>query len=179
MENGFRIPETLVSQSSTEVGAFCKRHDGRVIVKPVVGAAGPILLTQLLGDVSRFDQHSFEVSPAIYQEYIPGRQHVRLNCFGDRSFAALIETDELDWRPNLNVPIHSWPVPNWLHSKVRSTLDALDLRIGIIDLKLMPTGEIVWLEVNPQGQFLFLEGIAGMPLSGHFADYLLSMVSRV
>jgi glutathione synthase/RimK-type ligase-like ATP-grasp enzyme len=178
LQNGFRIPETLIAQSQAEVAAFCGRYDGRVIVKPIVGASGPILPTQLVGDVSRFDKHSFEVSPAIYQEYIPGRQHVRLNCFGERSFAALIETDELDWRPNLNVPIRSWPVPDSLHSQVRSTLDALGLEMGVIDLKMMPNGEIVWLEVNPQGQFLFLEGLANIPLSDHFADYLLTMLNR-
>jgi glutathione synthase/RimK-type ligase-like ATP-grasp enzyme len=179
MAQGFRIPDTLISQSRTDVEDFCRRHDGRVIVKPIVGASGPILPTQLIGDLSRLDPHSFEVSPAIYQEYIPGRQHVRLNCFGDQSFAAVIETDELDWRPNLNVPIRPWPVPDWLHARVRSTLDALDLRMGILDLKVMPDGEIVWLEVNPQGQFLFLEGITGMPLSEYFADYLLSTTPSI
>jgi hypothetical protein len=51
--------------------------------------------------------------------------------------------------------------------------------MGIIDMKLMPNGEIVWPEVNPQGQFLFLEGIAGLPLSSHFADYLLNVLSNV
>ena len=84
----------------------------------------------------------------------------------------------MDWRPNLNVPIRSWPVPDSLHSQVRSTLDALGLEMGVIDLKMMPNGEIVWLEVNPQGQFLFLESLANIPLSDHFADYLLTMLNR-
>ena len=35
---------------------------------------------------------------------------------------------------------------------------ALGLRMGILDLKLGPDGELVWLEINPQGQFTFLEG---------------------
>jgi hypothetical protein len=39
---------------------------------------------------------------------------------------------------------------------------------------LTPAGELVWLEVNPQGQFLFLQGITGMPLAEHFADFLIA-----
>jgi glutathione synthase/RimK-type ligase-like ATP-grasp enzyme len=174
-EAGFRVPETLVSQSKEEVKEFCARWGGQVIVKPVVGAAGPILFTQLLGDVNRFEERSFQMAPAIYQEYIPGDSHIRLNCFGDKSYAALIETRDLDWRPNLNVPIKSWPVPDWLHRRVRATLDQLELEIGIVDLKLMSDDEVVWLEVNPQGQFLFLEGLTGVPLAEHFAEFLISL----
>jgi hypothetical protein len=44
--------------------------------------------------------------------------------------------------------------------------------MGIFDLKLSDDGEPVWLEVNPQGQFLFVEGLAGLDLKAAFADFL-------
>jgi len=37
----------------------------------------------------------------------------------------------------------------------------------------IPEGPPVWLEINPQGQFLFLEGMAELPLTNPFADFLL------
>jgi hypothetical protein len=46
--------------------------------------------------------------------------------------------------------------------------------MGIIDLKLTPDGEPVWLEVNPQGQFLFLDAFADLQLAAKFADYLVA-----
>jgi hypothetical protein len=171
---GFRIPETLISQSFSEVAAFSERLEGRVIVKPVAGVAGPLLFTQYLGDPTRLHPKSYEVCPAVYQEYIPGTQHIRLNCFGEQSYAASIETSDLDWRPNLNVPIKNWPVPQFLHEQVRAVLDRLGLAMGIIDLKQTPDGEFVWLEVNPQGQFLFLQPLTNVPLADIFADYLLA-----
>ena len=174
---GFRIPETLISQSIDEVKNFCERLNGNVIVKPVAGVAGPLLFTQFVGDPTRLDPKSYRICPAVYQEYIPGTQHIRLNCFGDQSFAAIIETSDLDWRPNLNVPIRNWEVPQSLHQQVRTVLDRLGLAMGVIDLKQTPEGEYVWLEVNPQGQFLFLEPLAKIPLSEHFADYLISQVN--
>ncbi|MGK5543276.1 ATP-grasp domain-containing protein [Streptomyces sp. URMC 127] len=172
-ETGLRVPRTLVSQSRQDVIEFA-RQVGRIIVKPVVGASGPLTFTQYIDDPSSIPEESFTACPAVYQEYVPGRQHVRLNCFGDRSYAALIETDRLDWRPDLNVPISKWKVPDGLARQVAAVLQRLGLRMGIIDIKLTPHGEPVWLEVNPQGQFLFLEPLLGEPLADHFFDFLLS-----
>ena len=170
---GFRVPRTLVSQSREEVIAFT-REVGRAIVKPVVGARGPSLWTRRIDAPESFPSSSFEVCPATYQEYIEGRHHIRLNCFGERMYAALIETEELDWRPDLEVPIRPWPVPDSLQRQVTAVLRRLGLRMGVVDLKLTPEGQPVWLEVNPQGQFLFLEPLTGEPLTEHFADFLLS-----
>ncbi|MEE1793751.1 hypothetical protein PUR28_23755 [Streptomyces sp. BE308] len=172
-EEGFRVPRTLVSQSRQEVIEFVRRT-GRVIVKPVLGASGPLMFTQYLDDPSSIPEESFRVCPAVYQEYVPGRRHVRLNCFGEDMCAALIETDRLDWRPDLNVPITRWEVPEPLARRVTAVLRRLDLRMGIIDIKLMPDGEPVWLEVNPQGQFLFLEPLLGEPLADRFLDFLIA-----
>jgi glutathione synthase/RimK-type ligase-like ATP-grasp enzyme len=77
-ECGFRVPETLISQSMAEVAAFSKRLDGRIIVKPVVGAAGPLLFTQFVDDPLRINPKSYQLCPAVYQEFIPGSQHIRL-----------------------------------------------------------------------------------------------------
>ncbi|MFI6700086.1 RimK family alpha-L-glutamate ligase [Streptomyces sp. NPDC050509] len=172
-EAGFRVPRTLVSQSREEVVEFAKQV-GRVIVKPVVGASGPLMFTQYVDDPASIAEESFAACPAVYQEYVTGSRHVRLNCFGDRMYAGLIETDALDWRPDLNVPITKWAVPDDVSTRVSQVLRTLGLRMGIIDIKLTADGEPVWLEVNPQGQFLFLEPLLKEPLADHFVDFLLS-----
>lgn len=175
---GFRIPSTIVSQDIQEVTEFVDFHRGNVIVKPVVGAAGPIMFTQFIRDPTKYLPESFSISPAIYQEYIDGTEHIRLNCFGDNSYAAKIATNDLDWRPNLNVPISDWNVPVELHLMVRRTLDRLGLAMGIVDIKITPEGEFVWLEVNPQGQFLFLEPLTKVPLTRIFAEFLLESMKN-
>lgn len=171
---GLRIPDTVVTQSPSVVRDFCLRHAGGVIVKPVAGTPGPLLFTQIVREEHLRAEDSIRACPAIYQECIPGTKHIRLNCFGARSYAGLIESEDLDWRPNLAVPISRWAVPDSLHASIRKALDLLGLEMGIIDLKQTPQGEFVWLEVNPQGQFLFLEGLTGEPLTDHFADFFSS-----
>jgi hypothetical protein len=173
---GFRTPDTLVSQSREDVAQFFRGHNRRIIVKAISGTNGPILLTQFMQDPHNLEDASFKACPGLYQEYIPGTRHIRLNCFGARSFAASIDTEALDWRPDLTVPILAWPVPDEVHRRVRRVLDHIGLDMGIVDLKETPDGELVWLEVNPQGQFLFLESLTGQPLASYFADYLLSSI---
>ncbi|MET9438092.1 hypothetical protein [Streptomyces sp. NPDC006551] len=177
-EAGFRVPRTIVSQSRADVIEFARRV-GRVIVKPMVGVPGPLMFTEYVDDPATIPEESFIACPAMYQEYIPGRRHVRLNCFGAEMYAALIETDNLDSRTDLNVPISRWAVPEDVARQVAAVLRKLNLRMGIIDIKLTPQGEPVWLEVNPQGQFLFLQPLLDEPLADYFLDFLLSCDKEV
>jgi hypothetical protein len=171
---GFRVPETIVTQSRNDVVDLFLRHAGKIIVKNILGMQGAFLLTRFLENPLELPAEAFEVCPAIYQEYIPGTRHIRLNCFGPQSFAATIETEELDWRANLNKPIKSWKVSAELQVRVRTVLDALGLEMGIVDLKETPDGEIVWFEVNPQGQFLFLDAVTDLALNEKFSDFLVA-----
>jgi glutathione synthase/RimK-type ligase-like ATP-grasp enzyme len=175
---GFRVPDTLVTQDKQDVEEFAEIHRGEIIVKPVVGMESRFLLTRKLSQPELIAEEAYEQCPAIYQEYIPGTRHVRLNCFGDLSFAASIETLETDWRPDLRVPVSIWPVPYDVHARIRKVLDALGLAMGVVDLKETPSGDLVWFEVNPQGQFLFLEPLTGMKLSQYFAEFLIDEWGR-
>lgn len=175
---GFRVPRTLVTQSKAEVLQFSSEMD-RTIVKPVVGAAGPLMFTQYGDTLQELPEASFEACPAIYQEYIPGTRHVRLNVFGSEMYAALIETDDLDWRANLNTAISRWTVPDDLRRLTSEVLADLGLRMGVVDIKLTEDDEPVWLEVNPQGQFLFLEPLIHEPLAERFAAFLVREADSV
>ena len=130
------------------------------------------MLTLMVTDEHLRATISLSASPAIYQEYIPGVDHLRINCFGDEILAFKLTTEELDWRGNLNIPCRPVELDANLKQKLLLVLELLNLRMGVIDLKLTPEGEPVWLEVNPQGQFLFLEALTGTPLIRVFAEFL-------
>jgi hypothetical protein len=45
----------------------------------------------------------------------------------------------------------------------------------MVDMKLDDAGDPVWLEINPQGQFMFLEGMCdSLRLSRSFRDFLIA-----
>jgi hypothetical protein len=73
---------------------------------------------------------------------------------------------------DLDVPIKRIDLPSNVYSYILNVMAYLKLKMGIFDLKVNVNGEIFWLEVNPQGQFLFLEGLTGIDLTTPFRDFL-------
>jgi glutathione synthase/RimK-type ligase-like ATP-grasp enzyme len=53
-----------------------------------------------------------------------------------------------------------------------ASLRRLGLEYGAIDLRKTPEGEYVFLEVNPAGQFLYVEKATGQPIAAALADHL-------
>lgn len=170
---GLRLPRTLISQDSQTVRRFCHELDYRVIVKVVAGTSKTPIMTGLVTPQILADE-SICLSPAIYQELIPGNYHLRICCFGEDIHTVLLKTDRLDWRYPLDVVAEPYELDEKTAYRLRSIVKNLGLRMGIIDMKLASNGEPVWLEINPQGQFLFLEGICGIPLTEIFTQFLMN-----
>lgn len=169
---GLRLPRTLVSQDPETVRRFCAELDYRVVVKTVAGTQLTPLMTGRVTPAVISSDAALRMSPAIYQELVPGRRHLRVCCFGSEVITAVLETERLDWRYPLDARAEPFTLDDDTARRVSSVVNGLGLRMGIADMKLGPDGEPVWLEVNPQGQFLFLEGMCGMPLTNAFADFL-------
>jgi glutathione synthase/RimK-type ligase-like ATP-grasp enzyme len=53
-------------------------------------------------------------------------------------------------------------------------MEHFGLNYGALDLILTPDGRHVFLEVNPVGEFFWLERCPGLPISKAIADILLS-----
>lgn len=175
---GFRVPKTLVSQEPERIRAFYDDLGGRVVVKAVAGSPRSPLLTQHVRPEHLESGGPLVAMPAIYQELIPGTVHLRVNCFGDDVHAVEIRSQDLDWRADLDVPMSPVALPPDLEDRLRSVLADLGLRMGVVDLKLTPEGEPVWLEVNPQGQFLFLQPLVDVDYLEHFCRFLIAEARR-
>ena len=173
---GFRTPNTLVSQDVDRIRTFCSAQPQGAIVKTIRGISTFPLMALKVSEEMLDEADSLSISPACYQEYIPGDRHIRVNCFGEDVYAFEIESSDLDWRQNLDVPFSKFTVSRDLRSRLRYVLRAFDLTMGVFDLKLDPEGEPVWLEINPQGQFLFVEGLTGFDLTTPFVQFLLRSV---
>jgi glutathione synthase/RimK-type ligase-like ATP-grasp enzyme len=55
-----------------------------------------------------------------------------------------------------------------------SLVKRLGLCYGTIDLVLTPDDRYVFLEINPNGQFLWIEQLTGLPISDAICDLLMS-----
>lgn len=171
-EAGFTVPETLVSQDPLAIRDFVARR-GSVVVKPVAGTIRTPLQAGLVEPEMLARDGPLALCPAIYQHFVPGDRHLRVCCFGTQCYTAAIESPQMDWRLG---PMEGEEVTisDDLAWRLQQVLRVLDLRMGIFDLKVDQHGEAVWLEVNPQGQFLFMEGLCGLPLITAFTDFIMS-----
>jgi glutathione synthase/RimK-type ligase-like ATP-grasp enzyme len=168
---GFRTPLTLVSQDPVQIREFCAALGNKAIIKCVKGTTQTPLLAKMVSEEHLADEDSLRLCPAIYQEYIPGDLHVRVHSFGDYVLAALIQSEAVDWRLDLTVPFEIFDLDEAVKQKSRNLLRALGLKMGVLDLRFQGTTP-VFLEVNPQGQFLFTEGLSGLELTSAFAEFL-------
>ena len=169
---GIRVPATLVSQDPARIRSFCATHRG-AIIKPVATPRGVELATTAVVSQELLDDDEvLGLTPAIYQECIPGTRHLRISVLGERCDAALVEAEALDWRADLNIPFSHYRLDAKLERQLCAILRELGLVMGIFDIKLTDEGEPVFLEVNAQGQFLFVEGLSGIPLADIFAEFL-------
>jgi len=51
-------------------------------------------------------------------------------------------------------------------------VEKLGLVFGCIDMIVTPRGEFIFLEINPNGQWLWIEELTGLPISEAIANTL-------
>ena len=176
-ECGFRVPRTLITQDFQTLQRFRESINGPLIAKKLMGTRYSPLATVEI-DWSNLTPQSVSLCPAIYQEKIESSTHLRVNCFGDRVYCLLIESQCMDWRRDMEGPFTPYLLENEVCDRLKLILKRLGLEMGIFDLILLPDGQLVWLELNTQGQFLFGEGKAQYDLTNPFCDFLIETAAR-
>ncbi|MER5620258.1 MvdC/MvdD family ATP grasp protein [Streptosporangium sp. NPDC002544] len=187
-ELGFPIPETAITTNAETFLDFHDRHDGRIVTKPlglpwVTGVGDGFMVSRACEPVTTRDvayADALRFCPIIVQEQIPKRVELRVTVVGRQIFAAEIHSQvsnhaRLDWRrydtqvtPHL---VHR--LPDEVAARCLALTDRLGLRYGAIDLILTPDGRCVFLEINPNGQWLWIEHLTGLPISEAVCDVLL------
>jgi hypothetical protein len=187
-ELGFEIPPTLISNSPREVIEFYRQHQGRIISKLITRAFKDHVWDEffrLTEPVTRRDiscLSAVRYSPMVFQAYVPKQLEVRITVVGARVFAAELHTQyshrtKHDSRryDHFQTPIRIHELPPELSARCVQLIRRLELCYGTIDLVLTPDNRYVFLEVNPNGQYLWTERGTGLPITSAVADLLMSV----
>ena len=181
---GLTVPRTLATNDPAEARVF---------------AAGNRLLCKALREVGFGDEHEWHSlfarpvppealeanlaaianCPTLFQHYTEKSHELRVTFIGDAVFCCRIDSQsvpgaEADWRraDPFAVPHRMVPLDPAIEAALRAMLAHYTLRYGAFDLIVTPTGEHVFLELNPNGQFLWMELITGAPMARAMADLL-------
>jgi len=175
-ELGFRVPRTLISRNPEDLRRFASENHSGTICKPIFHGmfmdgtdAYSIYTRRVTADA--FDAESAKACPVFLQEEIPRSADVRTTFIGQRSFTADIKGDPslVDWRdPDLRLSYSVSSLDEDAETKCRAMLKRLGLVYGAFDFVRTPTGELVFLEVNPTGEWAWLEERLGFPMRDAF-----------
>lgn len=184
---GFEIPPTLFTNSPDRFLEFYRSQAGDVISKSAgVGFDEEFGATyrRYTEPVSKRDlgyAGRVRHCPVIFQAYVPKQVELRVTVVGERVFAAEIHSQATrqtrhDWRRYDRFGTRYQPhlLPEALSERCVALTRQLGLRYSAIDLVLTPDGRYVFLELNSSGQYLWVEGETGLPISEALCDLLLS-----
>lgn len=184
---GLEIPDTLITNDPQQLLEFHRKHDGMIISK----LASPVINRDYLTDAVRYtnvvshrDIGYFQAvrhGPVIFQGYVPKRLELRITIIGDAIFPVEIHSQATrrtrhDWRhyDHVNTPMYPHALPPGVERKLRQLVQQLGLNFGAIDMVVTPDGRYVFLELNPNGQFLWIEQIVGLAMTDAMCDLLTS-----
>ena len=188
-ELGLDVPRTLTTNDPASVRAFWAQCSGLVVVKALssfaiyddAGREQVVFTSQLAAeDLAHLDQ--LALAPMTFQEHLDKKLELRVTLIGERVFAAAVDSQALersrvDWRKAGSQLVRSW-TPYALPADVAARILALAARLGLsygaADIVVTPDDRHVFLEINPAGEWFWLDDVFGpRALSTAIAETLL------
>jgi glutathione synthase/RimK-type ligase-like ATP-grasp enzyme len=171
---GLRVPDTIMTNDAEAARAFVHKHASRVVHKVVKSPRDRFVGTRSWDSSAEAALESLHLTPTLFQEKIVAPYELRITVVGRRVFAAefAVGTGVTDARRLLDAPYKPHSLPPETEALLLRLMDELGVQYGTIDMKLREDGEYVFLELNPQGQFLYVEIKTGLPLTRAVAEYL-------
>jgi glutathione synthase/RimK-type ligase-like ATP-grasp enzyme len=176
-ECSLEIPDTLMTTDPDAARAFWKKYPGEVVYKQFVALPDAWRETRRLSTEDQKFAESIRLAPVIFQQHVPGTCDLRVTMVGEQIFAASTDVSQSDYpqdvRFNYDARYVSHKLPAQVEDGLRRLMSAMDLQYGAIDLRRTPDGRYVFLEINPAGQFLYVERSTGQPIAAAIAALLV------
>jgi glutathione synthase/RimK-type ligase-like ATP-grasp enzyme len=175
---GLEIPPTLMTNDPDAAVAFWQHHEGQIVYKQFAARPDSWRETRRLRPEETALADAVQWAPVIFQRYVEAEADIRVTAVGDTLFAAAADVRHaaypVDIRLNPDVTYHAHTLPEPVSMLLRRLMRELRLCYGAIDLRLTPDGRYVFLEINPAGQYLYIEQQTGQQISAALAGLLAS-----
>lgn len=178
-ETGFRIPDTCITSSPDDAREFIRQQgENGTIYKAFTGTRESWRETRLLrSDEARLIDN-VKFAPVIFQEYIEADLDLRITVVGRDIFASAIYSQETEYKVDFRMTMDSakveaFELPDHILENLQVFMKRLGLVYGAIDMRRTTEGEYVFLEINPSGQWLFIEERTGLPITDAVVTYML------
>lgn len=183
---GFIIPNTLFTNDPARLARFYDETGGRLIYKAMTQTilgqeSRSFVYTSRVTREHLTQAHLLANGPGLFQQQIAKACDLRITVIGDRVFpleihASAEDRANLDWRRLDVEKLKHRPhgLPKDIEKLCLQMTSELGLQYGAIDMVLTPDSEYVFLEINPSGQYGWIEDLTDMPLTEALAELLIA-----
>lgn len=181
---GLTVPRTLITNDPDAARRFiAKLGPERTVYKTFLASEECWRETRVMRREEMAILDAVRLAPVIFQEYVPAVADIRVTVLGPRIIATAITAArggyEVDYRMDLE-GAHFQPtvLPGSTQRKIRALMKRLGLVYGAIDLRRTRDDQHVFLEVNPAGEWRFVEERTGQPITKAMAELLVELDHR-
>ncbi len=179
---GLTVPATLITNRPDEARSFVAAAP-KAVYKPFrpaphidldIGQHVALATTVVTADMVT---DAVAGTACLFQHWVPKDHELRVTVVGDQVFAARIDAHSdaarIDWRTDFGSLTYT-PItlPDHLAQRLVHMTATLGLVFAAYDLIVTPDGQEVFLEVNPGGQWAWIEHETGLPIAAAIADHL-------
>jgi ATP-GRASP peptide maturase of grasp-with-spasm system len=184
-EVGLLIPDNLISTQKEALRNFLASQPGAItkaISESFFIQAGDQFIVSYTEDAAEpdLDMYPDNMMPVLLQAKVQKQYELRIfyldgQCYSTAIFSQRDRQTATDFRkynytkPNRTVP---YALPADIAEKLDRLMRRLKLKTGSIDMLVSVTGEFIFLEVNPVGQFGMVSEPGNYFLEKKVADYL-------
>lgn len=186
-EIGFNLPNNITTNDKKRLLDFTNDNGNNVVFKlhhqdfyKVDDSYKGIYVNKVTTDMLQEFKDEGE-NPVTLQEYIDKSYEVRYTVVGTEHFCCRIDSQsssisKIDWRRYdiPNTPHYRIEAPDEIKTMVNRLIEKLDINYGAIDFIVNENNEWVFLEINPMGQWLWIEDLTGLEISAAICNWLIT-----
>jgi hypothetical protein len=190
---GLEVPRSLTTTNIGAARAFVHALGGRAVTKlytsvPVredAQSADVMMTTPVTSaDLAAMEPAELQLCPATFQEHLDKVAEYRVTVVGPQVFVARVAAGgtagAVDWRragQELGPQWTAAALPGEVTAALLRLMDRLRLDYGSADIVETTDGRFVFLEVNPAGEYLWLDHLWGDGISEALAALLTGAVA--
>ncbi|MBE9227623.1 MvdD family ATP-grasp ribosomal peptide maturase [Phormidium sp. LEGE 05292] len=190
-EIGLLTPRTLTSNNPEAVKQFAQECREQGIITKMLSTFAiydekgheNVVFTSPVTDEDLGHLAGLRFCPMTFQENVPKALELRTTIVGHQVFTAAVNSQKLagstyDWRKEGRALVKDWEaynLPEDVEKKLLKLMAYFGLNYGAIDILVTPEGRHVFLEVNPVGEFFWMEIYSpNFPISEAIAEILIN-----
>lgn len=190
LQAGFKVPESCYSNRKGEIMKLAARYR-HILLKSIENddiwdednMKNYVFYAQKVPSetVVAAPDEAFSQTVSFVQNYVEKDFELRITVVGNKIFACKIDsqllaedTGKIDWRQGYDYGLNLLPfnLPDEISVKCLNYLNLMGLNFGCFDFIVTPSLEYVFLECNPNGQWLWVELATEQRISEAIAEFL-------